>query len=800
MSVVEMRKLAWVALVLILVGSVMAESFPSRVSSQGSLKNLTTNVGINGTNSFNVTLYNLSSDAQLYSEVTTINITNGIWNYDWGRTTAINSGIFSESIYAIFKIAGETHSRVNLTAVPYAFRALTTNNSDYLNGVIGSSYTLKSYVDGLNTTWDAADQTVLSAGENITSGTVADARVADSISRDSEALVNFANINNTVNGTSNFSGVVRGMYNDTRIIQGGVNIAGENVTTGTVADARIASTIARDSEVIAFNGSWLASNATSFGGLTPGQYNNTWDAVDQSLLLAGENITAGTVADARVASTLARDSEVQTANNSLRAYADSQFANFTPLTTANCSSTDKYSLFYPNGTPGCTADSGGAGSTTGDFIYTYNTSGVINFNDTKNNQSIDNRITTNNLTIKTLIESYNGSWAASARAVLISGDNVTSGTVNDSYIAASIARDTEIQTANNSMKSYVDTATTPYVNRSNWSSIDNYPVACSAGQFVSAVGDTLTCSTPTGDINWINASVNSSIDNRILVNNNSFKLYIGSTDGLDNITIVRNATLNASIDARLVPNNNSLITYILSVNSSNNGVALNYSAINSSINETLAQHNGSLQAINSTQFGGLTPSQYNGTWSALTCTQFGNLTPAQYNGTWDAADQTVLLDGANITAGTVAEARIASTIATDAEVSAAYLNLTKQANCTSTDKYSLFYPNGTIGCSSDAGGTFNYSAINSSVNLTLAQHNGTFDAADQTVLSAGENITSGTVADARVASTITRDTEAVLVAGTNVLTNNWNASKNITVQCIYFSAGDGTAPGFICNG
>jgi hypothetical protein len=31
-----------------------------------------------------------------------------------------------------------------------------------------------------------------------------------------------------------------------------------------------------------------------------------------------------------------------------------------------------------------------------------------------------------------------------------------------------------------------------------WTTIDNYPSACSAGQYVSAIGDTLTCSAPTG--------------------------------------------------------------------------------------------------------------------------------------------------------------------------------------------------------------------------------------------------------------------------------------------------------------
>ena len=37
-----------------------------------------------------------------------------------------------------------------------------------------------------------------------------------------------------------------------------------------------------------------------------------------------------------------------------------------------------------------------------------------------------------------------------------------------------------------------------YVDRNTWTTIDNYPTACGAGQYVTTVGDTLTCATPTG--------------------------------------------------------------------------------------------------------------------------------------------------------------------------------------------------------------------------------------------------------------------------------------------------------------
>jgi hypothetical protein len=50
-------------------------------------------------------------------------------------------------------------------------------------------------------------------------------------------------------------------------------------------------------------------------------------------------------------------------------------------------------------------------------------------------------------------------------------------------------------TAGYNLQSY---ASSTYVWASDWTTIDNYPSACSAGSYVSAIGDTLTCSEPTG--------------------------------------------------------------------------------------------------------------------------------------------------------------------------------------------------------------------------------------------------------------------------------------------------------------
>lgn len=114
--------------------------------------------------------------------------------------------------------------------------------------------------------------------DNLTSGTVADARIPSTIARDSEV---------------------------TSAVAAEATLArnGDNITSGTVADARIASTIARDSEV----------------------------AAEAALARDADNLTSGTVADARIASTIARDSEVAAGYQPL----DSDLTTFSALGPAN---------------------------------------------------------------------------------------------------------------------------------------------------------------------------------------------------------------------------------------------------------------------------------------------------------------------------------------------------------------------------------------------------------------------------------------------------------------------------------
>jgi len=45
---------------------------------------------------------------------------------------------------------------------------------------------------------------------------------------------------------------------------------------------------------------------------------------------------------------------------------------------------------------------------------------------------------------------------------------------------------------------YSALATSTFVARADWTTIDSYPAACGAGDYVTAIGDTLTCGTPAG--------------------------------------------------------------------------------------------------------------------------------------------------------------------------------------------------------------------------------------------------------------------------------------------------------------
>jgi hypothetical protein len=161
------------------------------------------------------------------------------------------------------------------------------------------------------------------AGEDITSGTIDQARVDAAMARDSEItpMVVAAGFITKTLADANYAAISH--VHD-----------GSDVTTGIVADARIASTIARDSEItptiLANDGTGSSLDADLFDGLDSTAF------ATASHAHAGEDITSGIVADARIDALIARDSEVvplvTAAGFITRTLADATYVRISPLT------------------------------------------------------------------------------------------------------------------------------------------------------------------------------------------------------------------------------------------------------------------------------------------------------------------------------------------------------------------------------------------------------------------------------------------------------------------------------------
>ena len=119
--------------------------------------------------------------------------------------------------------------------------------------------------------------------------------------------------------------------------------------------------------------------------------------------------------------------------------------------------------FYDNGVL-ITPDTDTNTLYTGDNVYVYNNTNAITFNETKANATYYN---------------YNervGNSSAEIQAVELDSAHDTCSEITGCPINASL--------------------TAFYVSRATWTTIDSYPTGCSAGAYVSTIGDTLTCGTP----------------------------------------------------------------------------------------------------------------------------------------------------------------------------------------------------------------------------------------------------------------------------------------------------------------
>ncbi|MFA5670645.1 MAG: hypothetical protein WC967_15515, partial [Balneolaceae bacterium] len=144
-------------------------------------------------------------------------------------------------------------------------------------------------------------------------------------------------------------------------------------------------------------------------------------------------------------------------------------------------------------------------------------------------------------------------WAKAATKPSYAFTEIT-GTVTDAQVPNNITIDNATNAAN-------------LTGALNWTQLQTYPTACSAGQFVTAVGDTLTCATPAGGLSgsgtanylprWTSAS---SLGNSLIYDN-------GSNVGISATSLGYKLTVNGTIGT---PNTNNPYLVLDSSNSGGN--------------------------------------------------------------------------------------------------------------------------------------------------------------------------------------------------------------------------------------
>ncbi|MBI2566688.1 MAG: hypothetical protein HYV63_06615 [Candidatus Schekmanbacteria bacterium] len=224
---------------------------------------------------------------------------------------------------------GTLSPRQALTAAPYAIYSQ--------KAATASQATDSDTVDGKHAS-EFATTTHAHAGEQITSGTVAEARIDASLTRDSEVLgtilagdgpgsgldadtvdgkqaEGFASSDHTHPGGGPTEVDPDQLTGDTldndlldAAILGTHSHAGTDISSGTVTEARTDSTIARDSEILPTVLAGDGTGSTLDADKLDGADSTAFAAASHAH--SGSAITSGTVADAYIASTIARDSEI----------------------------------------------------------------------------------------------------------------------------------------------------------------------------------------------------------------------------------------------------------------------------------------------------------------------------------------------------------------------------------------------------------------------------------------------------------------------------------------------------------
>lgn len=243
------------------------------------------------------------------------------------------------------------------------------------------------------------------------------------------------------------------------------SISGEQINSGTVADARVASTLARDSEVTSAVSTHAALTATHGATGAVVGTTNTQTLTNKTLgttnSVDGGAIKTGTVADARIDSALARDSEVTSAVSTHAGLVNTHgFYSSNSSTPINPNNTTINGLYYCNSvslfgqTDGALYSQAHSSAWQGQIYQDYRT-GQLAIRGKNNGawQAWRTVRDSSNFVAGTAAANYcagNDSRLSDARTPVAhnhSGAEITSGTVADARIDSAIARDSEVTSA-----------------------------------------------------------------------------------------------------------------------------------------------------------------------------------------------------------------------------------------------------------------------------------------------------------------------------------------------------------------
>ncbi len=186
----------------------------------------------NGTYEMSFRLYTVASNGTaLWTETRDVQVSNGVFSVLLGEITGLNTAHFTgQELWLAIKVGADAEAtpRQHLAHVAYA---LFAENAALLNGQTASAFAPAAHAH---------------SGADITSGTVADGRVAPTIARDNEVFSLITAADGTGSGLD--ADLLDGL-NSGAFATAAHAHSGADITSGTVADARVADTLARDSEV-----------------------------------------------------------------------------------------------------------------------------------------------------------------------------------------------------------------------------------------------------------------------------------------------------------------------------------------------------------------------------------------------------------------------------------------------------------------------------------------------------------------------------------------------------------------------